>query len=734
MAADGARAGRVWVTGLGLVTALGNDAESTWRRLLAGERGLSTLDLFDASAHRASLVAEVRGVAIPPPSNGLPFSRASAFAARAGGEALRHAGIDLATARVGLVVGGTTGGMLENELDIAAMYPDAADVDAREDLRSHPLSSVADAMGNALGSFARVRTVASACSSGATAIALGAGWLLAGWVDAVLVGGSDALCRLTLTGFGALGVMDAEPCRPFDRSRRGLNLGEGAGFLLLERAADAERRGARALAELAGWALGSEAHHVTNPDPSGVTAAEVIARALAHAGVAPSALDYVNAHGTGTPLNDKTEALALRSVLGAEAERVRVSSSKAQIGHTLGAAGAIEAVFSALAIRDGVMPPTVGLVDPDPDCALAHVVETTRARVRTVLSNAFGFGGMDSALVLTAPGATVPRRTRPRAVVVSGAAILRPDGVLRGEGCKRALEGPPAEGKIDPGLDPAKSRRIDGPSRLATAAMMRALEEVSARGPEAPRAALGVCVGNAFGSVHGSADFTHKLVEKGPRLAPPADFPNLVPSAPAGHGSIYLGLRGPALATADLAASGISAIFSAYELVAMGDAEGACGASYAERTPIVDRVFAPLFGLDAPAGSRLVEAAAAVVLEAEEACRARGTRVMARVADARIVGGPADLPDLGVDAASAVVVLPHDEREVEPLIAGSAWAHVRRVPARRGSGHSETLDAIATSAAAALVASGSAKRALVLAPREVGPRARWAYALLLEVP
>ena len=273
----------------------------------------------------------------------------------------RAAGIEPGRPRVGLVVGGTTGGMFETEELLARLHAEPGRREVLAGMLSHPLTSTGDRLEDRLGPFARVRTLSSACSSGANALVVAAGWLLAGELDAVVAGGSDGLCRLTLSGFNALGALDAEACRPFDRRRRVTSLGEGAGFVVLERATSARARGVAAVAELAGWAVGSEAHHITNPAPDGAVVASLIQRAVARAGLSPTDVDYVNAHGTGTPLNEPMEALALARALGGELARITVSSSKAQLGHSLGAAGAIEAAITALVVSRRTLVPTAGL-------------------------------------------------------------------------------------------------------------------------------------------------------------------------------------------------------------------------------------------------------------------------------------------------------------------------------------------------------------------------------------
>ncbi|MFO0673362.1 MAG: beta-ketoacyl synthase N-terminal-like domain-containing protein [Polyangiaceae bacterium] len=273
--------GRVFVTGVGLTTPLAEDREGTWDALLAGRRGLRPITFFDTTGQRGVLGGVVETLRMPDadPGAGLVWSRSTTLALMAAREAMAHARLSVKDARVGLVIGGTTGGMFETEAHLAALHADPDRHDAILELLTHPLSAAGDSLHVTLGPFARVRTLSTACSSGANAMILAALWLLSGELDAVVAGGSDGLCRLTLSGFNALAAVDPELCRPFDRTRRGLNVGEGAGFLVLERAD--KRRGASVVAELAGWGLGSEAHHITNPEASGRTAARVILDALA---------------------------------------------------------------------------------------------------------------------------------------------------------------------------------------------------------------------------------------------------------------------------------------------------------------------------------------------------------------------------------------------------------------------------------------------------------------------
>jgi 3-oxoacyl-[acyl-carrier-protein] synthase II len=737
---------RIWVTGMGVVSPLAYGAERTMDRLLAGERAIGPLTLFHLEGSRAGIAAEVRDLsvaAVAPPGEEDGWSRADAMSVLAAREALAQAGVDPRSLPVDLVLGGTTAGMFETEAPLAELSreflpslsspggaPHAIPGEAVAPLRrmlTHPLSSTADHVAAAVGPFQQVRTLCSACSGGANAILLAAAWLREGRSRCAIAGGADALCRLTFTGFGALAALSPEPCRPFDRRRSGLNLGEGAAFLVLETEDAARARGARPIVELRGWAVGAEANHITNPEGSGETAARVMRAALRTAGLTPADIDYVNAHGTATPLNDAMETAALRRCLGAEIERIPVSSSKGQIGHTLAAAGAIEAAITAMAIARGVAPPTVGLEEVDPACALSHVPVARPARIRAAMSDSFGFGGTDTVLVFAEPGAFPPPAwPAPRPVVVTAAATVGPLGVLGVEGARAYLEPgpPPAPGAIrfEPGehLDVGRARRLDRAGKLTTTVIARALADARVVIEESAER-LGAVVGSAFGSIEGCTAFMRRVYDKGARFASPADFPNLVPSSPVGHASIYLGLRGPVLATSDLDVSAESAIVTAAELIAAGEGDALAAGSVEEASPVIERCLGPICSGITDRGARS-EGASVLLLEAEETAVRRGARILARVAwwgSWRTGDGlaPAARPLAAVPPPSrggAAVFFGRDDARVRGALEGSPWAEVPRRSVAARAGDHEGAGGFAAAAAVSALAAGEVDSALLL--------------------
>ena len=417
------REDRFVVTGLGAVSAFGWGVDALWRGLLSGESAIGALLRFAGEGHRTDVSAEVG----PPPAGTVErypawgdLSRAERFALVAVDEAVAQAGglaalVGGEPEAVGVFFGGSTAGMVESE-DVFRPRDGFAEGSAlgRRELHllaSQPLDVPAATVARHLGAAGTAVTVSSACASGTQALGVALDALRSGEVEVAVVGGADSLCRLTYAGFNSLRVVDERACRPFRAGRSGMTLGEGAGVVILEPEARARRRAARALAALLGVGNSCDAHHMTAPHPEGVGAALAIERALADAGIAAgaSALAFLNAHGTGTPLNDLSEWRGVASVIGADASTVPLTATKASVGHLLGSSGAIEAVVTTLSLERAVVPPTPRSGDPDeavdPETPgrlvlgtpLALDFDGDHAGRSIALSTSFGFGGANAA-------------------------------------------------------------------------------------------------------------------------------------------------------------------------------------------------------------------------------------------------------------------------------------------------------------------------------------------------
>ena len=396
---------RVVITGAGIVTALGLGWKPNAEGFRTGRTAFRPVSLFDVSRLRAKHAAEVDLPATLPPTRlsakqSARLDRAASLLLLATDEAWQQSGWEPAE-NLPLVLGTTAGGMSlgESYFRQAVQRPDHRRHQATRAVYYQPQVQARMILA-ALGSNGPITIVSNACASGSNAI--GHAWELFrfGQADRVLAGGYDALSELVFVGFDALQALSTTICRPFDAHRDGLALGEGAAVVALETLESARRRGADILGELVGYGTSIDQHHLTQPHPQGSTTLMVMKQACETAGITPENVDYINAHGTGTMLNDSSEALAISEWAGRRAATLPVSSTKANIGHLLGAAGAVEAVVCLMTLREQWLPPEKLFETPDPACKFPIVQKPRDARLNVVLSNSFGFGGVNASLIL----------------------------------------------------------------------------------------------------------------------------------------------------------------------------------------------------------------------------------------------------------------------------------------------------------------------------------------------
>ncbi|MFZ0090825.1 MAG: beta-ketoacyl-ACP synthase II [Solirubrobacteraceae bacterium] len=404
------------VTGIGALTPLGLTAGETWEGLVAGRSGVTPITSFDASDLPVRIAGEVHGFdaeAVLGPKRARRSARFSQLAISAAREAVADAALDTGAEpdRTGVVVNAAVAGGPETERNVEALVRRGPRELSPYFVPSTILNMAACEVAIDLGVHGPVNASALACASGTAALLEARRLILGGEADVVIAGGTDAgIARAMFAGLSLMGPLSERndaperASRPFDADRDGFVFGEGAVVLVVESADHARARGATAYGTVAGGALTSDAFHISAPEPSGIHASRAIELALVNAGVSPAELDYICAHGTGTRANDAAETRAIRMALGGAADNVPASSPKSMVGHLIGAAGALSAMVCLLAIRDGVLPPTVNLDTPDPDCDLDYVPRTARAAsVRTTAANAFGFGGQNCVIVLRAP-------------------------------------------------------------------------------------------------------------------------------------------------------------------------------------------------------------------------------------------------------------------------------------------------------------------------------------------
>ena len=404
---------RVVVTGLGVVTAVGNDVPSTWDALMSGANGADYIKKFDASEYPVKFACEVKDfdpLSFLDKKEARRMGAFTHFAIAAADEAVAHSGLkidDSNAEMVGTYISSGIGDFWAIEREHEKLLRSGPDRVSPFFIVSAIVNLAAGNVSIRHGAKGPNSATATACSAGAHAIGDSFRLIERGDADVMICGGAEsAITPMSVSGFAsmrALSTRNDEPkraSRPFDAERDGFVIGEGAGILILEELEFAKARGANILAEIVGYGMSGDAFHVTMPDETGSGAIRVMERAINDAGIRPDEVGYINAHGTSTPYNDKFETLAIKKVFGEHAAKLAVSSTKSMTGHALGAAGGIEAVFSVLAIKEGKLPPTINYEFPDPDCDLDYVPNEPRdAEISVALSNSFGFGGTNACLI-----------------------------------------------------------------------------------------------------------------------------------------------------------------------------------------------------------------------------------------------------------------------------------------------------------------------------------------------
>ena len=395
---------RIAITGLGIFCAAGKNIATFTDSLLEGRGAIGPVDLFDISAFQAKIAGQVKDYD--------PFeyfdrrvaaklSRTDQFAVLAAGEALKDSGAggSYSPYDIGVCMGAGAAGMLQGEQWLRESLVDGKSSPSllRGILPDRTVTTISEMFN--LGGYQG--SITTACSSSSTAIGWGADLVATGRLKAALCGGADALSILTFAGFNSLKVVDFEPCAPFSLGRRGISLGEGAAFFLLEEEKAATARGAQIHGYVLGYTVAGEAHHMTAPEPTGFEAAKAMANAIKDAGISPEEVGWVNAHGTATPLNDVVETKAMKLVFGERVSEVPLISTKGLTGHCLGAAGAIEALATVVALKTGIIPQTLNFRGADPECDIDYChAGSRRSAAGIALSNSFAFGGNTTCLVL----------------------------------------------------------------------------------------------------------------------------------------------------------------------------------------------------------------------------------------------------------------------------------------------------------------------------------------------
>lgn len=688
---------RILIKGTGVVSALGDGRAETMSALADGGTHLSPLTRFP-SPHLPPLpVGEISGLSA---EASLPETHM--IACRAADQAM--AGCSEPPDAV--VLGTTTGGLPLTERLLKA---NCADPNA---YRRHGVGTVTDFIGRRFGCRGPAITVSTACSSGACAIALAVAMLRSGSFTRILAGGADALCRLTYHGFKALQLIDPDGARPLDENRRGMSVAEGAGMLLLEVARDGEEG-----IEILGAGLSCDAHHPAQPHPEGRGAASAITAALKDAGLPPEAIDYINLHGTGTLDNDRSEALAVKTVFGTSVPPL--SSVKGAMGHPLAAAGAIEAGLSALAIEAGLLPENTGCEVPDPALGLSPILRPTPATATTVLSNSFGFGGNNAALIVgrSRKQARLPGPDMSMTFSIIGWAAVTGAGHTKAT-VEKIANNQPCRGMIGgdilcESLPRRDIRRLKRLSQMALALSAGARQQAGGIPPGA------VFLGTAWGSLSETHDFLGALFESEERFASPTDFIGSVHNAPAGQIALGAGAQGPNLTLSGGDHSFEQALFAAEYLA--GPETPVLVAGVDEGHEKLSPLFDPSVSIDGD----LSDGGGALMIRrtADDA----GPRLRLLLFAPDVEGGPGpealaamlgEAGDINERYDLILAGIPAARRDAGEKRLARFLAHTnfsgRVVDFRRLTGEFATATAVAAATAADLVASGATRGALIL--------------------
>jgi 3-oxoacyl-[acyl-carrier-protein] synthase II len=398
---------RVAITGIGVFSSIGTGSEDFWNALLSGKSGISSVESFDTSKYQVHVGGEIKDYTpegyvtrLSPESLG----RTSRLGIAAAKLAIQDSGIeigDIDLARAAISMGTTSGEPNQIEQFDDLVVSDGLETAGPEMLTLYPCHHIAASMASELQFMGRNTMIPAACAAGTYAIAHAYDMLRLGHADVVLAGGADSFSRITYSGFAQLKAIAPERCQPFDKNRQGMIPAEGAGVLMLEPLDSARARNARIYAEVVGYGLACDAYHMTGGHPEELGSVTAMNNAIKESGLAPQDVSYISAHGTGTPTNDAHETSAVNKVFGADAKRVPISSVKSMLGHTMGAASAIETAVCALAAFHDRIPPTMNLDDPDPACDLDYVPNVAREhRVDVAMNNAYAFGGVNASLMV----------------------------------------------------------------------------------------------------------------------------------------------------------------------------------------------------------------------------------------------------------------------------------------------------------------------------------------------
>lgn len=636
---------RCVVTGLGLISAIGSNVEECWNNAVHSVSGIGETHTVDTENCYANLAAEVKDTTLDELPGAKDMDRASRLCVKASGEAMRDAGLEGfgGSSRASVIMGSCVGGVVSVEHYYKNGKP-------ASDVAKMPISAIANQVAYTFGAGGVVTNIANACAAGTISIAYACDLIRSGKADVVIAGGADAFASVPYAGFLSLHALDAQPCSPFNRCS-GITLGEGSGAVIVESYEHAVARNAKIYCEVLGAGVSSDAFHITAPRPDGEGQMHAIRRALENSGLTPADVGYINAHGTGTAKNDEAEFLSLHTIFDGQNDDLTVTSTKAMVGHCLGAAGAVEAVFVIKALTEGVIPPTVGYTEED----LPRLAERAgkidfcpnRAKEKpltSVMSNSFAFGGNNASILFSKTAGNVTLPAQRERIFVTGLGIVSPIGNGKENYIEKlrageAMEGVSAESAVGQAdyaacdLKMAFYRKLDKFSQLQAVSGMNALLDAGLTVTPENAADIGIVVGTSDGPLSTVCNYEEDLVAKGNAAGSAFKFPNTVYNAAGGYLSICSGIRGYNVTVTNGTQSGLASIAYAVGVIRSGQEKAVLATGTDENSEIITELYGKLGCLagEGKDGFHLSDGSTTLVLESESGMRARGANAYAEV-------------------------------------------------------------------------------------------------------
>ncbi|MCC8112087.1 MAG: beta-ketoacyl-[acyl-carrier-protein] synthase family protein [Ruminococcus sp.] len=628
---------RCVITGLGMITAIGNNVVECWKNAKQGVRGIAVTSTVETKNCYANLAAEVTDETLDDVDDAMSMDRCAKLCVKATGEALRDAGLDSFgdSTQAAVIMGSCVGGVASVEHYYTHNKP-------AEDVPKIPISAIANQVAKIYHIGGIVTNIANACAAGTISIAYACDLIRAGKADVVIAGGADAFSSIPFAGFLSLHALDENPCSPFNRCS-GITLGEGAGAVIIESYAHAMQRKARVYCEVLGAGVSSDAFHITAPRPDGKGQMHAIRRCLTNSGVTPAEVGYINAHGTGTAKNDEAEFLSLHTIFDSENNDLSVSSTKAMVGHCLGAAGAVEAVFAVKALTENIVPPTVGYNEEDMPRLQERAGkidfcpnQAKEKQLTTVMSNSFAFGGNNASVLFSKQSGNVELPTQRDRIFITGLGVVSPlgndiDCYTRKVQSRAILTEFSVESHVDRadydacGLKMAFYRKLDRFSQLQAVSGKKALIDANYIVTEENAIDIGIVVGTADGPISTICNYQMDLLEKGMAAGSAFKFPNTVYNAAGGYLSICSGIQGYNVTLTNGIQSGLASIAYGINILRSGQEKAVLATGTDENDAIVTELYEKLGCFAVDNTFRLSDGSTTLLLETESSMRIRDT-------------------------------------------------------------------------------------------------------------